>query len=139
MLCVVSTRPVAIGIFDTSPTLRLIGGRERSTGRVIFPLPRDEERFERVYLPNSGSLWSYTMQRFAPKSPPYSGPDPFEPFAVGYVELPNACIVESILTQMRFEDLRVGLPMELTSLLIYRNGDPSPVLMYAFRPCGADR
>jgi len=38
-----------------------------------------------VELPPSGTLWSYTVQRFRPKSPPYRGPEPFEPYALGYI------------------------------------------------------
>ena len=33
-----------------------------------------------------GELWSWTIQHIQPK-PPYRGPEPFEPFAVGYVDL----------------------------------------------------
>jgi hypothetical protein len=31
-----------------------------------------------------GPLWTYTVQSFPPKSPPYTGA--FEPYGVGYVE-----------------------------------------------------
>jgi uncharacterized OB-fold protein len=134
MLRLVKTRPIAIGIFETTPALRLIGGRQRSSGRVVFPLPTDDQRFERVELPHRGNLWSYTMQRVAPKSPPYKGGEGFEPFAVGYVELPGACIVESRLTQVRFEELRVGMPMELTTLLLHTEADGTAVVIYAFQP-----
>jgi uncharacterized OB-fold protein len=37
-------------------------------------------------LPANGEVWSWTVQRTRPK-PPYDGPDEFEPFAVGYVDL----------------------------------------------------
>ena len=134
MLRVVNTRPIATGLFETAPALRLSGGRERSGGRVVFPAPADHDRFEQIELPDHGTLWSYTVQRFAPKSPPYDGPEPFAPFAVGYVELPGACIVESRLKCGSFDELRLGMPMQLTTDCLRTDPDGTQVLIYAFRP-----
>ncbi len=113
--------------------LRLIGGRSIVTGRYLFPCPADAE-FESVALPERGTLWSYTVQRFAPKSPPYRGLPPFEPFAVGYVELPGALIVESRLTEVRLDALRIGMPMELTTVLLPTAPDGEGLQTFAFRP-----
>jgi uncharacterized OB-fold protein len=129
----VATRPIAANVFATSP-LRLIGGRHRENGQIVFPLPADPANFEPVDLPTQGSLWSYTVQRFPPKSPPYRGPAPFAPYAVGYVELPHAVIVESLLTGVEFTALRVGLPMELTTIPVRTDEDGTTVVSYAFRP-----
>jgi uncharacterized protein len=129
-----AARPVAPGIFTLSPQLRLIGGRHRASGRMVFPLPADDGSFEPVELPSRGTLWSYTVQRFAPKSPPYRGAEPFEPFALGYVELPGALIVASRLTEVSFDALRLGLPLELTTTTLRTDPDGSMVLSYAFRP-----
>ncbi|MFN3370854.1 MAG: Zn-ribbon domain-containing OB-fold protein [Sphingomonadaceae bacterium] len=96
-----------------APGPALIGGCERATGRIVFPLPADRERYEAVELPREGRIWSWTVQRFRPKSPPYAGPDDFEPFAIAYVELPGACIVEARLSGFDFNSLRVGLPCRL--------------------------
>jgi uncharacterized OB-fold protein len=101
---------------------------------MVFPLPPDPESFDRVELPSRGKLWSYTMQRFPPKSPPYRGNERFEPFALGYVELPGALIVESRLTEVDFEALRLGMPMELTTTALRSDPDGCVVLTYAFRP-----
>ena len=66
---------------------RLLGGRSRSDGSYVFPMPAgpEGERFEQVELAAEGTLWSYTVQRFAPKRP-YDGPSDdasFQPFGVG--------------------------------------------------------
>jgi len=129
-----AARPVAPDLFTSAPTPRLIGGRDRATGRIVFPLPANNPDYEALELPTHGSLWSYTVQRFAPKSPPYTGPQPFEAFAIGYVELPDALIVESRLTEVAFDDLRLGLPMELTTTVLRTDPDGCEVLTYAFRP-----
>jgi uncharacterized OB-fold protein len=91
----------------------LLGGRDRATGRIVFPLPQDRERFEAVALPREGRIWSWTVQRFRPKSPPYTGPEDFAPYAIAYVELPGAVIVEARLTGFDHGALKVGLPCQL--------------------------
>jgi uncharacterized OB-fold protein len=103
--------PIAAGLWQDEPPA-LIGGRDRATGRIVFPCPADE-RFEPMPLPRRGTIWSWTVQRFPPKSPPYAGPEPFEPFALGYVELPGTVIVEARFHGIGFDELRTGLAVEL--------------------------
>jgi uncharacterized protein len=133
MLAAVNECPIAANLFKTRPELRLLAGRDRTSGKLVFPPPADEDAFETVELPSRGTLWSYTVQRFEPKAPPYRAAGPFEPFAVGYVELAGALIVESRLIEVPFDRLRVGLPMELATFVL-RTGEEGPVTMFAFRP-----
>lgn len=59
-----------------------------------------------IDLSRNGTVWAYTVQRFRPKSPPYIEPETgFEPFAVGYVELPEGIKVEAILESSAGEEL----------------------------------
>ena len=118
---------------DTPP--HLIGGRERTSGRIVFPCPHGA-LYEPVALSRTGTLWSYTIQRYRPKTPPYAGPEAFRPWPVGYVELPGEVIVEARLTDVAFEDIHIGMPLELTMIPL----DPDaadPVMIPAFRPAGA--
>jgi uncharacterized protein len=126
----VAARPIADGLWTDTQPPALIGGRHRPSGRIVFPCPANDEAFEPVALKREGTLWSYTVQRFPPKSPPYAGPEPFEPFALGYVELPGEVIVESRLVDVAFDELRIDLPMELA---IVPFGERST---FAFRPSG---
>ncbi|GLS98820.1 hypothetical protein GCM10007897_01980 [Sphingobium jiangsuense] len=126
---------IAEGIFRATPQPTLIGGRDRASGRVVFPCPADPDRWEPVDLPRRGTLWSWTVQRFRPKSPPYAGPEAFEPFALGYVELPGAVIVESRLAGIDdFGQLRIGMEMELRLVPFARNAQGEDILIYAFAP-----
>ena len=116
----------------------LLGGRRKRDGRMVFPLPRgaESELYEPVTLDSTGKLWSFTVQRFRPKSPPYTGADDeatFEPFAVGYVELANQVIVESRIEVDNFARLKIGMPMRL-ELVPFRRADGTTVTSYAFRP-----
>ncbi len=125
-------RPIAEGLFTDEQPPRLIGGRDRVTGRIVFPCPPGE-RFEAVPLGREGTVWSYTIQRFRPKSPPYAGPEAFKPFPVAYVELPGETIVEARLTGVDFDAIHIGMKVALTQVAL----DPAaadPVCIPAFQP-----
>ena len=115
----------------------LIGSQCRRCGVVAFPrqsscaaCTSSDVRERR--LARRGTLWTWTIQCFPPKSPPYGGAaDDFEPFGVGYVELPGEVIVETRLTESDPARLRIGMAMELT-LIPAPGGDGA--VTYAFRP-----
>jgi uncharacterized OB-fold protein len=66
-------------------------------------------------LSATGTLWTWTVQRYAPKSPPYVPPAAgFAPFTVGYVELPEGVRVLARL-DIRPEDAEIGMPVTLTA------------------------
>lgn len=114
--------------------IALIVSRNRETGRLHFPArPENDPRYERVTLPRQGRLWSWTVQRFRPKSPPYAGPDAFEPYAVGYVELDGALIVESRLADVAFDRLTIGMAMQLVPLA-FTTADGVLRTSFAFAP-----
>ncbi|HEY6886645.1 MAG TPA: Zn-ribbon domain-containing OB-fold protein [Solirubrobacter sp.] len=108
----------------------LLGSECRACGTVSFPrqsaCPRctSTDVTERR-LARRGTLWSWTVQRFRPKSPPYTGPEAFEPYGVGYVELPGEVRVEARLTEADPDRLRIGMEMELTLI---------PEATFAFKP-----
>lgn len=125
-------KPIAEGLWSNDAQPRLIGARRKSDGEIIFPMPNGDAAsdYDAVELSPTGTLWSWTIQSFRPKTPPYLGPEEFEPFAIGYVELPDQVIVETRLTQTH--GLKIGMPMELVVLPFDGN-----VLTYAFRPVEA--
>ena len=110
--------PIADGLICLDADgIALLASRERATHRFCFPArPEDDPRYDRVVLPRTGRLWSWTIQRFRPKSPPYAGPEAFEPYAVGYVELDGALVVEGRLVAAAFDDLEIGMTMRIVPL-----------------------
>ena len=129
-------RPLAEGLYrvvDGAP--RLLGGRRKSDGKYAFPLPRggDAALYDPVDLAAEGTLWSYTVQRFRPKTP-YAGPDgaAFQPYAVGYVELPGQIIVESHIATDDVNALKIGLPVRLTLIPFRQDPDGTQVMIYGF-------
>ena len=132
--------PIAEGLFTwPSDEPRLIGGRCADCGTHNFPLqdgcPRcSGAQIERVELARRGTLWTWTVQAFAPKSPPYLEFDePFEPYGVGYIDLPGQLRVEARLTVADPEQLQIGMEMELVVLAI-GTVDGQEIVTFAFRP-----
>lgn len=89
----------------------LVGSRCGNCDNVAFPQATGCQRcghqaMAAVELSRSGRVWGHTVQRFAPKSPPYVPPaEGFSPFAVGYVELAEGVKVEAVLDCVDFAEL----------------------------------
>lgn len=136
-----SVKPVAEGLFvDAGGEVRLVGSECAECGVVSFPGQRScpsctSMNVRERRLARRGTLWSWTIQCFPPKSPPYAvaDPDEFVPFGVGYVELPGEVRVEARLTESDPELLQIGMPMDLT-LIPAPGGERAGVVTFAFRP-----
>ena len=134
-----AAHPIAAGLFvETAAGPRLVGSRCGACGTVTFPAQASCARCaaaepEEHLLATRGELWTWTVQRFRPKTPPYTGPEEFEPYGVGYVELPGECRVESILTTADPDELRIGMAMELT-LIPATGPDGEARRTFAFAP-----
>ena len=102
-------------------------------GTHAFPpqlaCPRCGAPTEYVTLPDRGELWSWTIQHIQPK-PPYRGPEPFEPFAVGYVDL-GPVRVETRLGGRAPDAWRIGDAVRLVTGVPDDHGD---VWSYEFVP-----
>ena len=133
--------PDLIGGSEDEP--RLIGSECARCGTVTFPRQRSCPRCtsEDVHpheLATRGELWTWTIQCFAPKAPPYleAAVEEFEPYGVGYIELDGEVRVESRLTVSDAEQLRIGMPMALTLIPVPGSSDR---LTFAFRPVEEDQ
>jgi hypothetical protein len=130
---------VAQGLFvEDAEGSRLIAGRRKADGEVRFPMPAGPEAklYDPVELVGEARLWSFTVQRFRPKTPPYIGDDDektFVPFAVGYVEFPQQVIVEGRIEINDFSQLHIGQPMRVV-LAPFATSTRGVVTTYAFRP-----
>jgi uncharacterized OB-fold protein len=138
--------PVAEGLFTwPADEPRLIGARCAGCGLIGFPAGPACERcggteVSETLLSDRGTLWTFTTQDFRPPSPPYDGTEgteAFQPYALGYVELPGEVMVEARLTFTGEPDparLAIGQPMRLAIVPYTVRADGTEVLTFAFAP-----
>jgi uncharacterized OB-fold protein len=85
-----------------------------------------------IKLANAGVLWSWTVQRFPPVSPPYQASENFEPFAVGYIELPDQLRIEARLLGDVDAGFVIGEAMQLCALPVFEDEEGAARVTYAF-------
>jgi uncharacterized protein len=138
--------PVSEGVFTwPSDAPHLIGSKCLECGTHTFPVATgcsrcSSDRLETVELSRRGKLWTWTIQGFPPKAPPFAGnadPKTFKPFGVGYVELPGEVKVETRLTVSDPSQLQIGMEMELVIEPLTTDDDGNEVVTFAFAPVGA--
>lgn len=79
---------------------------------------------------------SYTIMHFPPP-PPFKASEPFVPFGIGLVELPEGIRVAGILTEdTDLKDLKLGMEMELQIGKLYEESE-NEVMGWKFRPVRA--
>jgi uncharacterized OB-fold protein len=139
----VAGSPVADGLFTwPSDSPQLLASRCSACGELSFPRQAScpsctGQEVGEVLLSRRGKLWTWTVQRFPPPVPPYTGPsdrETFVPFGVGYIELPEGIRVESRLTVDDPEQLEIGMDMELVVEKFGEDEQGDDRLTFAFRP-----
>ncbi len=90
---------------------------------------------EPVTLSQQGTLWTYTVIRHKPPGD-YRGPEPFEPFCIGLVELPDGLRVLSPV-EGDVESMRIGMPLRLRVFVHHRAASGEDVVAFAFAPTAA--
>ena len=126
----------------------LLASRRRSSGVVKFPAERPElfvgdqeiqADIEAIELATEGTLYTYTTQEFAPPQPYKGNRDPkvFKPYVVGFVELADGVLVESLIVGVDPADVRIGQPVVSTTTTL-ETADGQSLLTFAFRPAGSD-
>jgi uncharacterized OB-fold protein len=129
-------------ITGPSDAPRLLASRCRSCGTHVFPTQEGCPKCmatdgEVVELAARGRLWTWTIQGFPPKAPPYAGvadPARFRPYGVGYVELPGQVKVETRLTVADPDALRIGMEMELVLEVLGQDEAGDDLVTFAFAP-----
>jgi len=117
--------------------VRLLGVHCSTCGETTFGLKTicpncGRDTVEARPLSGQGSLWSYTIVRHRPPGD-YRGPEPFSPFGLGLVELPDGVRVLSPL-DCPVEELAVGMPLRFEPR-VWRDGERE-VVGFAFAAAG---
>ncbi len=135
--------PAIEGWFTTGPDPALLGSRCTTCGTVFFPPTSgfcrnpacDGEEFTEVPLARRGRIWSYTAAQYQPPPPYIAASEPFEPFALAAVELPEGMVVlGQVAAGYGVADLRVGAEAELVVETLYTDDDGTDRLIWRWKP-----
>jgi uncharacterized OB-fold protein len=124
----------------------LFASRRRSSGVVKFPAERPElfdgdpeiqNDIEAIELSTEGTLYTYTTQEFPPPLPYKGNRDPkvFQPYVVGFVELTEGVLVESLIVGATADQIRIGQRLVSTTTAL-ETADGQSLVTFAFRPAG---
>lgn len=124
-----SATPVIEGWFTTGEEPRLLASRCTTCSNVVFPPVSsdtgaaafycrnpacDGDQHDSVELSRRGTVWSYTDAQYQPPAPYVPASDPYQPFALAAVELPEGIVVlGQVAAGFGVSDLKVGAEVEL--------------------------
>jgi len=137
-------KPLHEGLFTwPAPNPSLIGSRCIDCGEHAFPSQDacracSGQNMASADLGSEGTLWTWTVQSFMPKTPYHTDetPETFRPYGVGYVELACGLKVESRLKENTPEELKIGMPMKLEIITVRKDDEGSDLLTFQF--CAAE-
>ncbi|QIK67157.1 benzoylsuccinyl-CoA thiolase [Nocardioides sp. HDW12B] len=139
--------PVVEGWFTTEGSPALLASRCTTCATLVFPPVRDGrgfcrrpdcagDRFEPVPLARRGRVWSYTDAQYQPPPPYVPATDPYVPFALAAVELPEGLVVLGQLAEgYGVRDVVVGSEVELVVETLYVD-DTGERTTWRWRPVG---
>lgn len=131
--------PVVEGLFTEGPEgARLVGSRCAGCGTPYFP------RSDRCHHPDCGgaamedaafgpfgTLWSYSVQNYPPP-PPARYDEPYQPYALGVVDLDDGLRVVGRMTGDGGAP-QVGAPVELVLAPLCQEGGGEVLVTWMFR------
>lgn len=121
---------------------RLIGNRCKSCGDFFFPKVTScrnpncrSDELEEALLSTRGTLWSFTTNFYQPP-PPYVSPDPFVPYTVAVVDLPQEklMVAGQVVKGFDPERLKVGMGMELVLENLYADDQGVEHVIWKWKP-----
>jgi hypothetical protein len=140
--------PCLEGWFTMPPEQpQLIASRCQACGHYFFPKAKacrnpfcnKSKPLEPVLLSPQGKLFAYTVNHYPPP-PPFHQPDPFVPFAVVSVALPEGIKVGGqVPRDVDIKTLKVGMTMQLSLEVLYKDEKGTDVICWMWRPAGKKR
>jgi uncharacterized OB-fold protein len=117
---------------------RLLASRCEACGETFFPQRRfcarcSGSQMSQVHLGPAGRLYTYTVVYEL-----FGRLESMGPYAVGQVEMEEGVRVQGLLTGCEWEDLKIDMPLELTTLPIGADEQGHTTVTYAFRPASPE-
>ena len=127
------------GPLDAPEQLRLVGSRCRNCNEVSLGTNAlcpncGGDSLDQIPLAERGTLWSFTVVRHRPPGN-YGGKDPFEPFGLGLIELPEGLRVLAPI-DADIAALKIGMPLKFKAVV--RSAETGERILFAFTPVNED-
>ena len=132
--------PIKKGVWsepDGNGKISLLGSKCLKCGELFFPKKEagvctncQAAQFDEVKLSSEGKIYSYSVVEIRPPGY-YQGE---VPYALAFIDLPEGIQIETLLTQCDFNELKVGLPVEMILDTLHVDEDGNDVICYKFRP-----
>jgi uncharacterized OB-fold protein len=74
-----------------------------------------------------------------PAPPPYKPPEPFVPYGVGWVELPDGLRILAVFTNCDPDELAIGMEVEMVTEKLREDEEGNEVITYKFQPVQGGR
>ncbi|MDP3769129.1 MAG: OB-fold domain-containing protein [Dehalococcoidia bacterium] len=132
---------VAEGLFAETPEgPRLLGSKCAACSTPYFPKSsacrnpdcRSTDMEDAQFGPR-GTLWSYSIQYYPPP-PPAKFDEPYTPYALGLIDLPEGLRVLARIATDTPEEVSVGSDVELVLEKLYSAPDGNDIMTWMFRP-----
>ena len=132
--------PVAEGLFaETANGPRLLGSKCAGCDTPYFPKAAichnptcNDSKLEDAEFGPHGKLWSYTVQVYPPP-PPAKYDEPFEPYALGLIDLAEGLRVLAKVSTDDLTSVKVGGDVELVIEKLYTNPEGNVISTFKFR------
>ena len=129
---------VADGLFEiVADGARLLGSRCTGCDATYFPQTLscrnpacNVKAVQPTRLPATGTLISYTVQRYRP--PTLFRMDDWSPYPIGLVDLGGGLEVMGMLHAIAPDDIQIGMGLKLVAEPLFTETDGTPVLTYKF-------
>ena len=133
--------PAVGGLFAETPEgARLLGSKCTACSTPYFPKSSicrnpdcTDSRIEDASFGPRGVLWSSAVQNFPPPAPAKYD-EPYQPYTIGVVDLPEGLRVVGRVVTDDPENLEIGAEVELLVDKLYRDDDGNDVVTWKFRP-----
>jgi uncharacterized OB-fold protein len=132
--------PVASGLFVEAPEgPRLVGSRCRTCSTPYFPKSAvchnpdcKASRIEDALFGPSGTLWSVAVQDYPPP-PPAKFDKPYQPYAMGVVDLDDGLRVLGRMTTGDPRSVQVGARVELVIEPLCHDEEGNEIVSWKFK------